>query len=90
MSDEFKNVELLGLTPNELFSKIVKDLYFGNGKPALTERMKTVEDQQNMFRDSLEKAEKWQAGMNKLVIGTLISSVGGLILIIIDLLFLRH
>jgi hypothetical protein len=89
LSDEFKNVELLGLTPNELFSKIVKDLYFGNGKPALTERMKTVEDQQNMFRDSLEKAEKWQAGMNKLVIGTLISSVGGLILIIIDLL-IRH
>ena len=74
MNEELKNIELFGLAPNELFSKIVKDLYFGNGKPALTERIKTVEDQQTMFKDAFEKAEKWQGGMNKLVIGTLISS----------------
>lgn len=86
MSEESGNLELVGLSPNELFVKIVKDIYFGNSKPSLTERMKTVEAQQTMFKDSLDKAEKWQAGMNKLVIGTLISSIGGLVLIIIDLL----
>lgn len=86
MSEESGNLELVGLSPNELFVKIVKDIYFGNSKPSLTERMKTVEDQQTMFKDSLDKAEKWQAGMNKLVIVTLISSIGGLVLIIIDLL----
>ena len=86
MSEESGNFELVGLSPNELFVKIVKDIYFGNSKPSLTERMKTVEAQQTMFKDSLDKAEKWQAGMNKLVIGTLISSIGGLVLIIIDLL----
>jgi len=86
VSEESGNLELVGLSPNELFVKIVKDIYFGNSKPSLTERMKTVEDQQTMFKDSLDKAEKWQAGMNKLVIGTLISSIGGLVLIIIDLL----
>ena len=86
MSEESGNFELVGLSPNELFVKIVKDIYFGNSKPSLTERMKTVEAQQTMFKDSLDKAEKWQAGMNKLVIGTLISSIGGLVLIIINLL----
>lgn len=86
MSEESGNLELVGLSPNELFVKIVKDIYFGNSKPSLTERMKTVEAQQTMFKDSLDKAEKWQAGMNKLVIVTLISSIGGLVLIIIDLL----
>ena len=86
MSEESGNLELVGLSPNELFVKIVKDIYFGNSKPSLTERMKTVEAQQTMFKDSLDKAEKWQAGMNKLVIGTLISSIGGLVLIIINLL----
>jgi hypothetical protein len=86
VSEESGNLELVGLSPNELFVKIVKDIYFGNSKPSLTERMKTVEAQQTMFKDSLDKAEKWQAGMNKLVIGTLISSIGGLVLIIIDLL----
>lgn len=86
MSEESGNLELVGLSPNELFVKIVKDIYFGNSKPSLTERMKTVEDQQTMFKDSLDKAEKWQAGMNKLVIVTLISSIGGLVLIIINLL----
>ena len=86
MREESGNLELVGLSPNELFVKIVKDIYFGNSKPSLTERMKTVEAQQTMFKDSLDKAEKWQAGMNKLVIGTLISSIGGLVLIIIDLL----
>jgi hypothetical protein len=86
VSEESGNLELVGLSPNELFVKIVKDIYFGNSKPSLTERMKTVEDQQTMFKDSLDKAEKWQAGMNKLVIVTLISSIGGLVLIIINLL----
>lgn len=78
--------ELSVMTPSELLKKLVTDVYFGNGKPALTVRVAGIEDQQTVFEKALEKQEQWQKSMNKLVIGTLISSVGGLMLIIVEMI----
>ena len=78
--------ELSILTPNEMLRKIFKDLYFGNGKPALTLRVSSLEEQGEMIKEVLEKQEEWQSRMTTFMIGTLVSSVGGLILICVELM----
>lgn len=89
MSSEENNAhELSILSPNELLKKVVTDLYFGNGKPALTLRVAGIEDELTVLKQALDKQEKWQQKMNNLLIGTLISSVGGLLLVVIEML--RH
>ena len=79
-------VDVSILSPSELLKKIMVDLYFGNGKPALTLRVAGIEDQQEMFKEALEAQTKWQSRMTTLLIGTLVSSVGGLFVIVIELL----
>jgi hypothetical protein len=80
--------ELLIMKPGDLLAKLVRDVYFGNGKPALTLRIASVEDQQDMFQNALDESKKWQSSATKLLIASLISSIGGLIAIIVELI--RH
>lgn len=76
------------LKPDQMLAKVVQDLYFGNSKPALTLRVAENESNIVTLRDAINENKDWQKSMNKLVIGTLISSVGGLIAIIVELI--RH
>jgi hypothetical protein len=56
--------------------RIEKDLYFGNGKPALTIRMEVMEEKVDSISSNLSKLV-W------LMVGTLVSSVGGLIIALV-------
>lgn len=46
------------LTRDGMLDKVFQDVFFGNGKPALTIRMQTVEDRQDRI-ESLLKALIW-------------------------------
>lgn len=79
---------LTALSPGEMLKKVFTDMYFGNGKPALTLRVAAVEDEQSVLKDTLEEMKKWQERMTAVLIGTLLTSVGGLLVIVVDML--RH
>lgn len=81
--------ELSVLSPGEMLRKIFTDLYFGNGKPALLLRVQANEDELTVIQKTLEDHNQWQRKMTTLLIGTLISSVGGLIGVIVAIV-LRH
>jgi hypothetical protein len=64
------------VTDEQLLHKIEQDLYFGNGKPALTIRIEVTE----------EKVETINRNLSKLVwlaLGTAASSVGALVVALI-------
>lgn len=77
------------LSPAEMLKKLVTDVYFGNGKPALTIRVAGIEDEQEVIKLALQEQKDWQKNITKVLIGTLLSSIGGLILVCIQLA-LRH
>lgn len=80
------NEELSILNQEQMLSKIIKDLYFGNGKPALILRVAGIEEQLAVLKETLDKQEKWQSNVNRLMVGTLLSSLGGAILVIIEMI----
>lgn len=69
------------LPHDKLVQKMAVDMYLGEGRdnPALTVRVALLEDSMETIRD-VHKANQ------KLIIGTLLSSLGGLVLIVIELL----
>lgn len=79
------NDELLGLSDGQLLRKLVKDVYFGNGKPALTVRMALQEGEMATVHSNIADIKKGMEKSNTLVIGTLLSSVGGLIMIGVEI-----
>ncbi len=80
------NEELSILNQEQMLSKIIKDLYFGIGKPALILRVAGIEEQLAVLKETLDKQEKWQSNVNRLMVGTLLSSLGGAILVIIEMI----
>ncbi len=80
------NEELSILSQEQMLSKIIKDLYFGNGKPALILRVAGIEEQLAVLKETLDKQEKWQSNVNRLMVGTLLSTLGGAILVIIEMI----
>jgi hypothetical protein len=81
------NNEAISLLPHEeLVRKMARDLYFGNGKPALTVRMALQEEAMQTVQSDITEIKDVHKANQKLIIGTLISSLGGLLLIVVELL----
>lgn len=79
--------DALSLMPHsELVQKMARDLYFGNGKPALTVRMALQEENMEQVQTHIADIKDNQRRFGFLVVGTLISSIGGLIGIIVVIL----
>lgn len=79
--------DALSLMPHgELVQKMARDLYFGNGKPALTVRMALQEENMEQVQMHIADIKDNQRRFGFLVMGTLISSIGGLIGIIVVIL----
>jgi hypothetical protein len=64
------------MTDEECLRRIERDLYFGNGKPALTIRIEVTEEKVDTINRNLSKLV-W------LVLGTLVSSLGALALAVV-------
>jgi len=73
------------MSRDELFGKVIKDLYFGNGKPALTVRIALQEDAMDRVEKNIVEIKENHKQAIRLVIATLISSIGGLIMIGVEL-----
>jgi hypothetical protein len=79
--------DAISLMPhNELVQKMARDLYFGNGKPALTVRMALQEENMEQVQTDIREIKDVHKANQKLIIGTLVSSLGGLFLIVVELL----
>lgn len=79
------NDEILLLPHGSLVQKMAKDLYFGNGKPALTVRLALQEEQMLTVHSDITEIKKGQQRSTNLLIGTLLSSIGGLFLMGLEL-----
>jgi hypothetical protein len=78
--------DALSILPHEeLVRKMAKDLYFGNGKPALTVRIALQEESMLTVEKNIKEIKENQSRSNTLLITTLISSIGGLIMMGLEL-----
>jgi hypothetical protein len=73
------------LPHNELVKKMAKDLYLGNGKPALTVRMALQEENMEQVQSDISDIKTGLQKFNILVFATMLSSIGGLIAIVVEL-----
>jgi len=85
MASESNNEEISFLPHEQLVQKMAKDLYFGNGKPALTVRIALQEEQMDTVHKNITEIKKGQERFTIMIIGTLLSSIGGLIMIGVEL-----
>jgi len=85
MGSESNNEEISFLPHEQLVQKMAKDLYFGNGKPALTVRIALQEEQMDTVHKNITEIKKGQERFTVMIIGTLLSSIGGLIMIGVEL-----
>lgn len=64
------------LSPNGMLTKMFRDMYFGNGKPSITVRMETVENNQENMTERVANIEKLLNKAMWLLITTLLGSLG--------------
>ena len=74
------------MTHDELFAKLVQDMWFGNGKDSVTQRLSDLEKQVTYLTTSLKAQKDFQAKVMWAVLGGAFASVAGLIVIILDFL----
>lgn len=77
---------LFRLTREQLIDKAIQDLFFGNGKMALVFRVALVEERSKVISSTVKEIKDGQARTQRLLVGTLISSLGGAILMIFELI----
>lgn len=80
------NDAIILLPHDQLVSKIAKDLYFGNGKPALTVRIALQEENMEQVQSDIGEIKDNQKSFNRLLLGTLISSIGGVLLVGVEVI----
>lgn len=81
------------LLPHEkLVQKMAVDMYIGEGKdnPPIVTRVALLEDGMETVKDSITEIKDTHKANQKLIIGTLISSVGGLLVMLFELLKATH
>lgn len=81
--------EAIILLPHEkLVQKLAVDVYLGDGKdnPPLVTRVALLEDGMETVKNDITEIKDTHKQNQKLIIGTLVSSLGGLFLIVIELL----
>lgn len=80
------NESILLLPHDKLVAKMAQDMYFGNGKPALTVRIALQEEAMETVQTHIAEIKDNQKNSNRLLVGTLISSLGGAILMVFELI----
>lgn len=84
MSD-ISNDLILVMPSEKLIAKMAQDMYLGNGKPALTVRMALQEENMGQVQTDIGYIKAGQEKFNRLIIATMLSSIGGLIAIVVEL-----
>lgn len=79
------NEAILLMPHDKLVAKMAQDMYFGNGKPALTVRIALQEEAMETVQANIQEIKDNHKLAIRLVFGTLISSLGGLVLIGVEL-----
>lgn len=86
MNTDTATIDLL--PQSELVKKMAKDLYFGNGQPALFTKVALQEEATETIKTDISDIKRSQQKFTFLLLGTLLTSSGALIAIVIELL--RH
>lgn len=79
------NDDLYGLSDSQMTRKLARDVYFGNGKPALTVRMALLEGEMTTVHSNIDEIKSGQRAATKMMISTLISSIMALIGICVEI-----